>query len=227
MLHTSITPKKDKYGNVNILRDMNSTRPLLWTFEHNGIEYVVKDYSFHRKWYKELIGKFLIYREAKALKRLKGTEGVPDLVSWPSPYRIVTTRVKGFTLEEYGKNGRVKPEFFDRLKGLIDNLHSKGIVHCDLKRAANIMMTEDGKPFIVDFSSAIFEVEFPLFLKAIYSRFKKDDKAAIAKYKIRFCPKEVTDLERSLYLRRGNFERLIRSLRDRLREFVKEMAKEG
>lgn len=227
MPRTSTTHKKNSHNKVKILRDMNSTRPLLWAFECNGKEYVVKDYSFHRKWYRELIGKFLIYREAKALRRLRKTEGVPELVCWPTPYRIVTTRVNGITLEECGRNGRVEPEFFVRLKGLIDTLHSKGIAHCDLKRAANIMVTEAGKPYIIDFSAAIFDMEFPLFLKAIYSRFKKDDEAAITKYRMRFCPKEVTDLERSLYLKKGNFERLIRSARDKLRKLVKEMAEKG
>ncbi len=209
---------------IRVLREANSTRPLVWSYEHNQREYVVKDYSFHRGWYRG-VGRFLIYREVKALKRLSPMEGVPNLVLWFSPYRLVTERISGITLEEAERGRKIDLNFFEDLKALIARLHQRGVAHCDLKRAANILVTEEGKPTILDFSSAIFQEEFPFLLKAIYARFQRDDLAAVVKFKGRLFPEEVSELERATFLKRGKLESLVRRVRDRIRDLIKVMAR--
>ena len=63
--------------NLGVLRKPTSTRPTLWLVEKNGVRAVVKDYSTNRVWYKNTIGRFLLWRESKAYRRLKGLRGVP------------------------------------------------------------------------------------------------------------------------------------------------------
>lgn len=212
---------------LTLLRKGNATRPLVWSLEWGKKRYVVKDYSFHKGWFRELIGRFLIYREVKALRRLQGIEGVPKFVCWLSPYRIVTEEIDGITLEEYEKKKNLGLDFFEALRDLLEKIHSRGVVHCDLKRAANILVTRHGMPAVLDFSSAIFETEFPLFLRPIYLRFREDDEAAIVKYKLRAHPEAVTAQEKVRYLKKGRLELLVRRVRDCFRVILKEMAARG
>jgi len=209
---------------VRILREYSSTRPLVWSSDINGIQFVVKDYSFNKRAYSASIGRFLIYRECKALRRLSNIEGVPRFFFTLNSHAIVVEKVHGITLEEYHKKHSISPSFFDRFKQLISKIHEHGVVHCDLKRAANIIVGDGETPYIVDWSSAIFNEEFPFPLSLIYERFKLDDQLSVIKYKMRCLPELVSEEEKKLYLQRTFLESSVRRIRDRLRDLIKKWA---
>lgn len=213
-----------KVQRVQILRDCSSTRPLVWSSHIDGIQFVVKDYSFNKWAYCASVGRFLIYRERKALRRLWNIQGIPRFLFTLNNYAIVMEKVQGITLEEYHKRHSISPVFFDKFKKLISKIHEHGVAHCDLKRAANIIVGEGETPYIVDWSSAIFEEEFPFLLRFIYERFKLDDKLSVIKYKMRCLPELVSEEERELYMRRSLLEASIRRTRDKLRDLIKKWA---
>ena len=107
----------------------------------------------------------------------------------------------------------------------MESVHRRGLAHCDLKRAPNILLGHDGKPHIVDWSSSISKREFRSFpLNMIYKRFLLDDLNAIIKTQLRHCPESVSPEEKRRYYQRTRGERLIRAIRDRLRDLLQRIA---
>ncbi|MBW2029819.1 MAG: hypothetical protein JRH06_16245 [Deltaproteobacteria bacterium] len=211
--------------NSGILRRPSSTRPTIWLVEENGIRAVVKDFSSNGFLYRNTIGRFLIWRETKAYRRLKGLEGVPRFYRVMDGLALVVEEIKGRSMEGLEDEITLSEDFFRSLKDLVKAVHDRGLAHCDLKRAPNVLMGEDGHPYIIDWCSAITRSEFRFFpLSLIYDRFLQDDFNAIIKLQLRHCPDSVTSPELDRYHSRGRAERFIRNMRDRARAVLQRIA---
>ena len=208
----------------SVLRKESSTRPVIWLVEENGVRAVIKDFSTKKFLFRNIIGRFLVWREGKAYKRLKGMKGVPTLYRIIDGLALVIEEIPGRTLENLEKEMKLPEDFFDALKDLVNSFHKRGLAHCDLKRAANTMLGHDGLPYIIDWGASISEKEFRLSpLNLIYRRFLLDDYLAIIKLKLRHIPESVTQTERDLHYQRSRAERLLRGIRDRLRETLQKI----
>lgn len=209
----------------NMLRASSSTRPTIWIVEENGVRAVIKDFSANRFLFRNSVGRLLIWREARAYKRLQGMRGVPSLYRVIDGLALVTEYIPGRSLENLEKAMRLPDSFFEGMKDLVDCIHERGLAHCDLKRAANTLLGNDGLPYIVDWAASISEREFgfpPLNL--VYKRFLLDDHMAVIKLKLRHTPETVRPDEQDRYEYRGSVEIIIRAIRDRLREFLQRTA---
>ena len=71
----SLTGKKGK-----IFRKPTSTRPAIWLLEEDGKRAIMKDFSPNRFLYRNFVGRFLLWREEKAYRKLEGIQGIPDLI---------------------------------------------------------------------------------------------------------------------------------------------------
>ncbi len=208
-----------------ILRRRTSTRPILWIVEENGVEAVVKDYSRNGFFYRHTVGRFLVWREEKAFRRLRGLSGIPTLYRVLDGQALVMERVRGRNLEGLEQERRLPAAFFMEMESAITAAHGRGVVHCDLKRAPNTLLGEDGKPYIVDWSASVSRSELPIFpLIRIYRRFVLDDLNAITKLQLRHCPNEVSAERKKRHDHRSGAELFVRSLRDRLRDLLKRLA---
>jgi tRNA A-37 threonylcarbamoyl transferase component Bud32 len=208
-----------------ILRKPSSTRPTIWMIEDNGLRAVVKDFSANRFLFRNTVGRFLTWRESKAYRRVGTLRGVPSFYGTIGGLALLIEAVSGRSVENLEKEGRLPESFFDELEDLVDRVHRRGQAHCDLKRAPNILLGDDGKPHIVDWSASISAQEFGFFpLNRIYRRFQLDDHMAITKLKLRHRPEAVTDEEMKRYMHRSDLERLIRKIRDRLRELLQKVS---
>ena len=159
-------------------------------------------------------------------KRLRrGLRGVPALFRVVDGLALVLERIRGENLENLEKETRLPAAFFEELERLVAEVHRRGLVHCDLKRAPNILRGQDGRPYILDWSASVSRKELPCFpLNRIYARFILDDFNAVTKVQLRHCPEDVSWERKKRYLKRGSGELLIRSIRDRCREFLKKVA---
>lgn len=210
---------------VELLRAPSSTRPAVYVIDAEGAKAVVKDFTGNGFFYRNLIGRFLVWREEKAYRRLKGVKGTPVLHRVLKGRALVMEHIPGKSLEIAGETPELSPEFFEELRRLVEEFHGRGICHCDLKRAANILTGVDGKPYVLDWSAAILRTEFRLYpLSLIYRRFVVDDLNAVTKYQLRHCPETVTPEALNRYSHRSRAEKAIRTLRDRLRRILKEVA---
>ncbi len=209
---------------VRVLRHASNTRPAILLMEIDGKKVLVKDFSRNRAFYAKTIGRFLVWREAKAYCRLQGLRGIPRFYGVIDSLAIAMEYVDAPTLKEEGKKRRLGSDFFHRLEELIASIHARGMAHCDLKKAPNILVAPGDEPYLVDWGASISEREFrPLPLSWIYKRFVADDFMAVIKMKLRFAPELVTAQERSSYQRRSLPEKAIRKIRDKARELLQRL----
>jgi serine/threonine protein kinase len=207
------------------LRKPSSTRPALYRIEVGNARVVVKDFSVNGRVFRNLIGRFLIWRERKAYRRLKGIKGVPALYGVVEGLALVLEEVQGRSIEGFDREKRLPPQFFETLRDLLGKVHRRGLCHCDLKRAANVLVGDDEQPYIIDWSAAILEREFRLFpASLIYKRFLLDDSHAVIKLQLRHCPEAIPPEALRQYRNRGAAERAIRKLRDGARDFLQKVA---
>lgn len=209
----------------SILRGRSRTRPMICVVEENGVRAVVKDFSTGRFLFRNTVGRFLVWREAKAYKRLENIKGIPALYRIIDGLALVIEEIPSTNLESLEKETKLPDKFFNALKDLVDRYHKRGLVHCDLKRAPNTLVGHDELPYVIDWGASISEREFRFFpLNLIYQRFLLDDHMAIIKLKLRHAPEAVTLEEIRRYNRRSGAEKLIRAIRDRLRAILQKVA---
>jgi RIO-like serine/threonine protein kinase len=204
-----------------IIRQATSTRPLVRFVEINGIRAIVKDFSRNSFFFRNVIGRFLVWRETRAYRKLAGLKGVPGLLQVAAGPSMVMEAVPGMDLKEAAKHQQIGPGFFDALKDLVDKIHERGVAHCDLKASGNILVNRDGSPVIIDWGASISASEFRLpVLKMIYKRFVVDDYRAVTKHKLRYNPDSVGVEEKEQYDYRSRAEKGIRAVRDKLRSLL-------
>ncbi len=180
---------------------------------------MVKDFSRNRFLFRNTAGRFLVWRESRAYRLLEGVKGVPRLYRVIDGLALVLEEIRGENMGGPKEGKNIPATFYDALRDLVERIHGKGLAHCDLKKATNTLIGEDGEPYVIDWGASISEREFRFpILRLIYRRFVLDDHAAIVKLKLRFIPHAVTPKERLLYQNRSAMERLVRKIRDRLRE---------
>lgn len=100
------------------------------------------------------LGRFLAEREAFALRRLAGVPGIPaELGHVSSDGRrlenaVAHQYVPGHPLASHEKPGR---GFFPALLLLLQQVHRRGMAYVDLHKRENILVGQDGKPYLIDF----------------------------------------------------------------------------
>ncbi len=204
-----------------VLRKASNTRPTIWIVERNGIRAVVKDFSKNRFLFRNTVGRFLIWREAKAYRKLRGIKGVPEFYGVIGGLALVVEEIPGRNLENLEKEMHLPHTFFESMETLVNAFHQRGLAHCDLKRAPNTLLGNDGMPYIVDWAACISkgELRLPPF-NLIFRRFMLDDEMAIVKLALRHCPDRVSAEKKARYHYRSRGEKCIRTIRDRLREIL-------
>ncbi len=210
---------------VGVLREGSSTRPFLWAVDENGVEAVVKDFSRNRTLFRNTFGRFLVWREEKAYRRLRGLRGIPVLYRVVDGLALVMERIPGESLEDLETRRRLPKSYFDELEKIVEDAHARGVAHCDLKRAPNLLVGLDERPYVVDWSAAVCRSELPIFpFSLIYRRLVRDDLQAITKMQLRHCPEEISRDRIIEYQRCSRAERLVRRIRDLLRDLLKRLA---
>ena len=204
---------------IRVVRPASQARPDVRLVSANGRRLVVKDYALGARPFKRLLGTYLVWRERAALERAAGIQGIPPVVGALGPCTLVTEYVET-TEATSTPEELLSPEFFERLYVLVRELHQRGVVHGDLKKLENILITPDGKPVIVDFATAFLTGSSPL-AAATFSWIADDDLRAIGKLKTRCAPHLLTEDERCFLQERSGSEKLFRWSRRYVRYIVK------
>jgi hypothetical protein len=109
------------------------------------------------------LGRRLAEREHRALTRLA------DLPQIPTPLgpvyadgrllrnAVARSFVAGHPL---GKDERVGPDFFPSLRAALRAMHRRGIAYVDLHKRENVIVGDDGRPYLVDFQIS-FDMTHP------------------------------------------------------------------
>lgn len=205
------------------LRAATATRPDLLLVEDRGRRAVVKDYRASGWLLRSLFGPWLISREERIYRHLDGAPGVPRLLRRLDPHALLVQHIEGRSCADFA-DGDLPPEFFDRLRRVVEAMHARGIVHCDIKNRANIVVTSDGDPYLIDFATAFArDGRFRLLRRFLFERFRTDDLKGVVKARL-YVGQLWNQPDADFVFRRGPAERIVRALRDGARWLFKLLA---
>lgn len=144
-------------------------------------------------WPLDWIGRFLTNREVHALTVLAGTPGVPRLIGRVGRNGLLRVYVPGHPLE---RRERVAEEFFPRLESLLTRVHAAGMAYVDLNKRQNILVGEDGAPYLIDFQISFHPRRSFPGSRWLLRRLQSADRYHYLKHKRRLRPDQLTPEER-------------------------------
>lgn len=204
---------------AQVLRPGEVSRPDVRLIVLGERRYVLKDYARNSTWFKRAMGAYLVVREMSALTRAQGIDGVPTLGPSAGPFAVVTEYLDTQSVLEAPAE-MMTEGFFERLRGAVESLHTRGVAHGDLKNLSNILVSADGQPFLVDFTSAFTTGSNPI-AALIFPLLCEDDLKAILKLKQRRAPQLLSEADEQTLVHRSRAERFFRWARQYVRRLVK------
>jgi RIO-like serine/threonine protein kinase len=132
----------------------NRTKALVIKGVRNGREVAIKDYSRCRALIRAAYGRPTLRREARAYALLRGIAGIPECLGFEGRDALVIEYIDGRTLKSF-KRGEVDAAVFDKLNAVMKCAHERGVAFGDL-HASNVIITENGGVFLIDFALAVF-----------------------------------------------------------------------
>ncbi len=139
------------------------------------------------------IGRLLARREIAMYRRMSGVAGVPRLIGPVGPTALMHDFVPGHPL---GRREQVCDAFFDQLRGLLNEAHKRHMAYVDLNKRQNILMGDDGRPYLIDFQIALYlpPVGWTRFapFRWLLTRFQQADWYHVLKHKRRLRPDQMT-----------------------------------
>lgn len=204
---------------VDFFREGGGTEPTVAVVQVHGFSAVFKDYGAVPGWFARVLGPLLIAREAQALARLAGLAGVPVL------YRRLDSRgvLMSFVPAKPWRDADAPPpRTYDDLGVLMAQMHARGVAHCDLRAPSNILVDDEGNPYLVDFVARVRRGQaWNLPWNWVFSAFCRADRNALAKLKVRFAPELASEAERQRAVHRGSLARVLRALGMGVRSFTR------
>lgn len=97
------------------------------------------------------IARRLLARERRALRALAGLAGIPRERDGGTAKVLVREWVAGVPLS---RAGSLPVDFFENLDALVAAIHARGVCHNDLHKEANVLLGDDGFPWLIDFQLA-------------------------------------------------------------------------
>ena len=159
------------------------------------------------------IGVVLANRETRMYERVQDLACVPRLIGRVGKTGFLHAFVPGRPL---GREERVSDTFFDELQQTLNVLHARHMAYVDLNKRQNILLGEDGKPYLIDFQISLYLPPQGWTrlgpLRWLLRRFQAADHYHVLKHKRRLRPDLLTDAEAASLTRLSIWIRLHRWL---------------
>jgi tRNA A-37 threonylcarbamoyl transferase component Bud32 len=196
MMHTDLTYDEARLHCEQVLIKGRFYKADVFTTRAHGHHYVVKDYAQKGFWERNLVGRIVIRREARAYSALAGVEGIPRRFKRLSPFTFAVEYLEGKDLGGFDRGG-VPPEVIRQFERTVNDLHARGWVHLDLHRRTNIMIV-DNRVFVVDLASALHPGSVPLVGRYLTALIGFADRLSLIKMKTVFAPELLSAWERKV-----------------------------
>ncbi len=177
-------------------------KPDLNQTEVNGRCLMVKDVGGKHFFLRWTLGLWLIDKEWKIYSRLTGIKGVPQPVERIDRFAFAMEFVPGKPIL---RGEELPPSFFHEVERVLREVHERGVVHMDLRHKGNILVSEKGEPFLIDFNSSFAFKERGFLRSYLFPLLRWVDYGGLLKLKKRISPALLTP-EELAFLKR--FERL-------------------
>jgi len=182
----------------------NCGKPDLNQVELEGRSLMVKDVRRRHFLLRWTLGFWLIHKEWKIYSRLTGIQGIPQPVERIDRFAFAMEFIPGRSI----LRGELLPSsFFSDLERVLREVHGKGVVHLDLRHKGNILISEKGEPFLIDFNSSFAFKERGYLRRYLFPLLRWVDYGGLLKLKKRISPSLMSP-EELAFLRR--FDRLRR-----------------
>ena len=196
--------RKDlREGFIWLVKGNAFDKPDLCQVKVGGRTLVVKDVrgkNFISRW---TLGLWLIQKEWNIYSRLAGVKGIPEPVERIDRFAFAMEFVPGKPIH---RGEVLSPSFFRDLEKVLKEVHSRGVVHLDLRHNGNILLSEEGEPFLVDFNSSFYFKERGLLRRFLFPLLRWVDYGGLLKLKQRVSPSLMTS-EELFFLKRFNLLR--------------------
>jgi hypothetical protein len=141
------------------------------------------------------LGKRLAARERRILEKLADLPGIPNPCGPIHADGRVLPNAAGHAFvsgHPLGKHEIMSPRFFSELRETILAMHSRGIAHVDLHKRENVIVGDDGRPYLIDFQIS-FDVTHPRVrwiagIRAVFDLLCEGDHYHLAKHVRRNTP---------------------------------------
>lgn len=104
---------------------------------------------FPMKW----IGRIIANHEIRIYRKLQGVPGIPAYWGRVGETGFLHEFVPGRELDE---SLPLTAEFFEDLRQLMENLHTRSVAYVDANKRENILLGDDGKPWLIDFQISFY-----------------------------------------------------------------------
>jgi len=136
------------------------------------------------------IARKLLTREARALAVLDGTTGIPLLLHVDQD-TLDRTYIDGLPMQD---SKPTDPRYFRAAARLLRQLHRQNVVHNDLAKEPNLLVTAGERPAIIDFQLAWFAPR----RGSLFRILAREDIRHLLKHKRTYCPQHLTRRERDI-----------------------------
>ncbi|RLE30005.1 MAG: hypothetical protein DRJ61_13465 [Acidobacteria bacterium] len=204
---------------VRCIEGRNASKADVLFYETNGVRVAVKTYGVRGFLIRHTLGRWLIFREARAYEEAGEVNGLPAFLGRSGPFALATEWVDAEPLSSY-RGVVLKTEIFDRLAGILDELHDRGVALGDLHHR-DVLLNADGELYVIDLATAWVLGARPWpFRRFLFRRFCQSDRVSLARMRARFTGGDVEEAAISVgevaatWHRRG---RKVKGWLDRLR----------
>ena len=153
---------------------------------------VVRETDHARPWAR-LLARHLMRREYRALSRLAlgpGIEGIPRVARLEAT-RLTREWIDGAPMQIAKPRD---PAYFRAASRLLRRLHAANVIHNDLAKETNWLVTPDGLPALVDFQLAMTLTKRGALARAL----GHDDLRHLLKHKRSYLPEKLTAREQRI-----------------------------
>ena len=148
----------------HLLRDGRFANARVERVRVAGVDWIFKDFSSRAFVVRHTVGRFLLHREVRALRRLDGIAGVPAQAFRVDAWAMAAHFVPGRALADT-PDGPFSTDFLLALEALLRQVHARGVVHMDTRGGGNLLIDAGGAPGIIDFQAALFTRGMPRALR--------------------------------------------------------------
>jgi serine/threonine protein kinase len=191
-----------KHSPVRMISRKAFGKPDLSQVESGDHVLVLKDVGEKNLFVRWTLGLWLIHKEWSIYSRLMGIRGIPRFVERIDRFAFTMEFVLGRPIQ---RGEKLSPSFFRELERILEEVHSKGVVHLDLRHKGNILVSEKGNPVLIDFNSG-FYLRKGLLRRILFPLLRWVDYGGILKLKHRaassITPQELKTLKRLNRLRK-------------------------
>ncbi len=117
------------------------------------------------------------------------------LISWDGQ-RLQRSWLPGVPLHQ---SGGVDRAYFREALRLLRRVHAAGVIHNDLAKEPNWLVSPDGRPELVDFQLAMR----PRHRGRLFRMLARDDLRHLLKHKRTYCPEYLTTRQRAMLAQRS------------------------